>query len=336
MATHHTVTLTVGDGLGDPSEGRLAFAALVGFDGSGYVETTGTCDEGTVFPPAIGNRTDLEGVATFDLVDNSEITPANTYWMISTGAEAWVVDVQSSGDVDDLLVDTPADFDPSALAAHIADPEAHGGVGGGTTDNPSFTGDVTLVDGSMVLPAVNNEGVRIAGQTNPSLKVREDSPGVFSLILQLDDGSAAISLDPSNDSAFLFGAIVAIQSTGLLNMFATAGIDFNGSDLLNPSDPSAGNEIGDRDYNDARYQALDSDLTSIAALTTTSYGRSLLTQADAAAARAVIDLDVSGKGFVNHGSTASTARPSGYASVEWYGTVEPDNWIDGDTWNDPT
>jgi hypothetical protein len=35
MATHHTVTLTVGDGLGDPSEGRLAFAALVGFDGSG-------------------------------------------------------------------------------------------------------------------------------------------------------------------------------------------------------------------------------------------------------------------------------------------------------------
>jgi hypothetical protein len=38
----------------------------------------------------------------------------------------------------------------------------------------------------------------------------------------------------------------------------------------------------------AAYQPLDSDLTSIAALTTTSFGRSLLTQADAAATRATI------------------------------------------------
>jgi hypothetical protein len=38
----------------------------------------------------------------------------------------------------------------------------------------------------------------------------------------------------------------------------------------------------------AGYQPLDSDLTAIAALTTTSFGRSLLTQADAAAARTTI------------------------------------------------
>lgn len=42
----------------------------------------------------------------------------------------------------------------------------------------------------------------------------------------------------------------------------------------------------------------------------------------------------SGKGFVNHGATASTARPSGYASVEWVGSVEPTNAIDGDSWID--
>ena len=46
-------------------------------------------------------------------------------------------------------------------------------------------------------------------------------------------------------------------------------------------------------------------------------------------------LSASGKGYVAHGSTASTARPSGYASVEWFGTVEPTNWIAGDTWNRP-
>lgn len=38
------------------------------------------------------------------------------------------------------------------------------------------------------------------------------------------------------------------------------------------------------------------------------------------------------KGFVNHGSVAGTARPSGYASIEWFGSVEPTNMEDGDTW----
>jgi hypothetical protein len=42
------------------------------------------------------------------------------------------------------------------------------------------------------------------------------------------------------------------------------------------------------------------------------------------------------KGFVNHGAVAGTARPAGYASVEWFGTVEPTNAINGDTWNNPT
>lgn len=42
------------------------------------------------------------------------------------------------------------------------------------------------------------------------------------------------------------------------------------------------------------------------------------------------------KGFIVHGSTAGTARPAGYASVEWQGTVAPTNAITGDTWIDTT
>lgn len=42
------------------------------------------------------------------------------------------------------------------------------------------------------------------------------------------------------------------------------------------------------------------------------------------------------KGFVNHGSTAGVSRPAGYISIEWYGSVEPTNAIDGDTWIDST
>lgn len=40
----------------------------------------------------------------------------------------------------------------------------------------------------------------------------------------------------------------------------------------------------------------------------------------------------SGKGFVNHGAVAGTARPTGYASIEWVGSIEPTNAVNGDTW----
>lgn len=43
---------------------------------------------------------------------------------------------------------------------------------------------------------------------------------------------------------------------------------------------------------DTLYQPLDGDLTSIAALTTTAYGRALLTQADEAALKATINLEI--------------------------------------------
>lgn len=40
------------------------------------------------------------------------------------------------------------------------------------------------------------------------------------------------------------------------------------------------------------------------------------------------------KGVVVHGATAGTSRPSGYASVEWIGSVEPTNATNDDTWVD--
>jgi hypothetical protein len=52
-----------------------------------------------------------------------------------------------------------------------------------------------------------------------------------------------------------------------------------------------------------------------------------------------LDVDVivkvqSGKGFISHGTTAGAARPSGYASVEWLGSVQPTNMANNDTWID--
>lgn len=44
----------------------------------------------------------------------------------------------------------------------------------------------------------------------------------------------------------------------------------------------------------------------------------------------------SGKGFVNHGSNGAVPRPSGWASVEWFGSVPPMYGTDVDTWIDTT
>lgn len=38
------------------------------------------------------------------------------------------------------------------------------------------------------------------------------------------------------------------------------------------------------------------------------------------------------KGFVNHAADATVARPTGYGSIEWLGSVEPNNAAAGDTW----
>lgn len=54
------------------------------------------------------------------------------------------------------------------------------------------------------------------------------------------------------------------------------------------------------------YQPIDSDLTAIAALTTTSFGRGLLALADAAAARSAIGLTAANVPFTPNGSIAAT------------------------------
>jgi hypothetical protein len=45
----------------------------------------------------------------------------------------------------------------------------------------------------------------------------------------------------------------------------------------------------------------------------------------------------SGMGYVNHGSTAGTARPTGYAAITWLGAVPPTNAVTAtDIWIDTT
>lgn len=47
---------------------------------------------------------------------------------------------------------------------------------------------------------------------------------------------------------------------------------------------------------------------------------------------ALTTLAASGMGVVYHGSTAATARPTGYKYVTWIGSVEPSNAVEHDIW----
>jgi hypothetical protein len=84
------------------------------------------------------------------------------------------------------------------------------------------------------------------------------------------------------------------------------------------------------------YQPLDSDLTSIAALTTTSYGRSVLTLADAVAARSsfglVIGTDIAA---FSHTHPLSALTQSGATTgqvPQWNGTAWVPATVSGRRW----
>jgi lysophospholipase L1-like esterase len=78
-------------------------------------------------------------------------------------------------------------------------------------------------------------------------------------------------------------------------------------------------------------QAADSDLTSIAALTTTSYGRSVLTQADATALRNLLGIPSWPVVVLKEVSGAYPNRPNYPGPVEWQGPDAPAIRTDGVT-----
>ena len=83
------------------------------------------------------------------------------------------------------------------------------------------------------------------------------------------------------------------------------------------SGTSSGTNTGDQDLSGLVVKA--SNLSDLANATTARSNLGAAAAADAVTA-------------VNHGSNASTARPSGVTAVYWIGTVEPVNAVNGDLW----
>lgn len=140
------------------------------------------------------------------------------------------------------------------------------------------------------------EGMTVVGGTGPTYLVGSDVELPPSVYL----GDWELRLEPST------GAL-QVRQRGSTEWTAVTGGGSGGS----------GGSVASADITDA-----------------TTTGRAVLTSASAAAARTTLGAAASAnaKGFVNHGANASASRPTGYASVEWYGSVAPLNATPSDTW----
>ncbi len=72
------------------------------------------------------------------------------------------------------------------------------------------------------------------------------------------------------------------------------------------------------------------DVTNAGVMTTTMYDEHVVNNAKVTYSKTNV------KGHIEHGGTAGTGRPSGFTSVEWVGSVEPTNAVNGDTWINTT
>lgn len=128
---------------------------------------------------------------------------------------------------------------------------------------------------------------------------------------------------------------------GPLNTFPSpdADLSLNNHKITNLLDPTSAQDAATRSYVLSRIDAL---ITGAPGTLDTLNEIALQLSSDESAVASIISAmtgksseitrAASGKGYVNHGAVSGTARPTGYASIEWVGSIEPTNAIDGDTW----
>lgn len=220
------------------------------------VVTVAVLEVGPQGPPGAG--TDLGYTAATRLLTSS--TGADVTLPLFTSADAGLTPYSGGGTTNFLRAD----------GSWAAPP---GGVGTVTSVGLSAPTGFTVSD-SPVTSSGTLTFSFTAGYSLPTTSSQTNWDTAYTERRQWDGGSTSLVAATGRTSLGLGGAAV-------LNVGTSAGTVAAGDDSRITGALSSATAA-------STYQPLDSDLTAIAALSTTSFGRSLLTQADAAAARTTL------------------------------------------------
>ncbi len=310
--TTHTLADTLLDTEGQPVANGLVIATLVDSENAAV---TGYIADGVIVQ-ARSVRTGADGGFSLDLPANAEITPANTYYRMKVaGRPAVLIEANDDGNIEDLLVDDLLELGPTALAGHLADTtDAH------DASAISFTPTGTLA-ATDVQAAIVEAAAEAAAAAEPIAAAHiidatdahdasavsfapagtvaaTDVQGAVAEVAT--DAAAALTVHEADTTA-----IHGIADTATLETTtgAQAKVDAAITALLAgaPGALDTLNELAAALGDDANFattvtnalagkQPLDADLTAIAGLATTAFGRAFLTETDATSTRATLGL----------------------------------------------
>jgi hypothetical protein len=218
----------------------------------------------------------LDGIASGATANSSDATLLSRANHTGTQTAATISDFSTASVLAvtwTTITGKPATFSPSAHTHVFADVTGLQAAldAKAPLASPTFTGTVSGVTKAMIgLGSVDN--------------VADASKPVSTAQAAADAAVQAHAIQRANHTGTqAVGTITGLGGAATLSVGTTAGTVAAGDDSRITGALSTATAA-------TTYQPLDSDLTSIAALSTTTFGRSLLTQADAAATRTTIGL----------------------------------------------
>ena len=207
---------------------------------------------------------------------------------------------------------------------------------------------VTLADASAsstmpMLAMINDANIlnNATGHATMSGRVFNIDTSAFSVgdTAYVSVTAGALSTRPSgtSDKVQAIGIILRSHaSSGVIQIIGAGRVNDITNDIDHDTDiiNVSANDHHNESHNIASHSDTTATGTELNTLTDGSDSDSLHAHATNDAKVSFTKTNV--KATINHGGTAGTARPTGFDSVEWIGTVEPSNAANDDTWIDTT